>query len=269
MKLSALILWLVAGSFALAPNRAPRGQASKDEAPKDVVATLTASDIAQGKKLFVGHCAYCHAMGGTGDRGPSLTRPDLLHAPNNQALFKLIQNGIDGSEMPGAWQMTDHEIWQVAGYVRSLGRTDATPLPGDPAKGRSLFERKGGCSSCHIVTGAGSGVGPDLTNVGARRSPAYMRKVLTDPGSSLPEGFLMVIVTTTDGRSIEGIRLNEDTFTIQIKDLANKVHSFRKADLIELKKEFGKSPMPSYKGTLEAAEMDDLVAYMSSLRGHR
>ena len=268
MKLGALILWLVGASFTLALNRAPKDQAPKDETPKDVVATLTASDIAQGKKLFVGHCAYCHAMGGTGDRGPSLTRPELVHAPNNQALFKLIQNGIDGSEMPGAWQMTDHEIWQVAGYVRSLGRTDATPLPGDQLRGKSVFEARG-CSSCHIVNGAGTGLGPDLTNVGTRRSPAYMRKVLTDPGSNLPEGFLMLNATTTDGRSIEGIRLNEDTFTIQILDLENKVHSFRKADLLELKKEFGKSPMPSYKETLGAAETDDLVAYLSSLRGHR
>jgi putative heme-binding domain-containing protein len=268
MKLSALILWLVAGSFALTLDKDAKDQVPKEPASKDMVATLTAEDIAQGKKLFVGHCAYCHAMGGTGDRGPSLTRPDLLHAPNNEALFKLIQSGIDGSEMPAAWQMTDHEIWQVAGYVRSLGRTEATPLPGDPTRGKSLFEAKG-CSSCHIVNGGGSALGPDLTNVGARRSPAYLLNVLTDPGSKVPEGFLMVRVTTSDGRPVEGIRLNEDTFTIQIRDLANKVHSFRKSELVELKKEFGKSPMPSFKTALQGAEMDDLVAYMSSLRGHR
>jgi putative heme-binding domain-containing protein len=263
MKLSMLILWLAAGSFALGLAQ------DHDQAPKDMVPALTASDIAQGTRLFIGHCAYCHAMGGTGDRGPSLNRPDLLHAPNNQALFKLIQNGIDGSEMPGAWQMTDHEIWQVAGYVRSLGRTESRPLPGDPTKGRSLFEGKGGCWSCHIVNGIGTGLGPDLTNVGARRSSAYLRKALTDPGSSVPEGFLMVTVTTNDGRSIEGIRLNEDTFTIQIQDLGNTLHSFRKADLAKLKREFGKSPMPSFETTLEAAEMDDLVAYLASLRGRR
>jgi len=80
---------------------------------------------------------------------------------------------------------------------------------------------------------------------------------------------MMVRATTNDGRSTEGIRLNEDTFTIQIRDLARGFHSLSKSDLTELKKEFGKSPMPSYKTTLEAAETDDIVAYMASLRGGR
>src|SRR5262249_59874645 len=133
MKPSILILLLLLGSFALAQNEAPENTAAKG----DMVAKLTASDIAQGSRLFIGHCAYCHAMGGTGDRGPSLTRPDLLRAPNNQALFKLIKDGIEGSEMPGAWQMSDREIWQAGGYVRSLGRTEPAPPPRAKAPGNA------------------------------------------------------------------------------------------------------------------------------------
>jgi cytochrome c oxidase cbb3-type subunit 3 len=259
MKISISILLLLLASLAL----------TQEPAPNDLVSTLTADDITQGKRLFVGHCAYCHAMGGTGDRGPNLTRPELSRAPDNQTLFKLIKDGIDGSEMPGAWQMTDHEIWQVAGYVRSLGRIRASPLPGDPVRGNSLFEDKGACGSCHIVNGRGAGLGPDLSDVGARRSPAYLRKVLNDPGSAVPEGFMMVRATTRDGRSIEGIRVNEDTFTIQIRDLGNRFHSLRKSELSELIKESGKSPMPSYKTTFNGPELDDLVAYLASLRGRR
>src|SRR5262245_19265086 len=262
MKLSILALLLLLGSFALAQEQAPPDIPVKG----DMVDKLTVKDIAQGGRLFVGHCAYCHAMGGTGDRGPSLTRPDLLRAPNNRALFKLIKDGIEGSEMPGAWQMSDREIWQVAGYVRSLGRTKPKQVPGDRAKGQALFEGKGAGSSCHIVNGSGTSLGPDLSTVGARRSPAYLRKVLIDPGSNVPEGFMMVRATTNDGRSLEGIRLNEDTFTIQIRDLASGFHSISKSDLAELKKEFGRTPMPSYKSTLAGTEMDDMVAYLASLR---
>ena len=65
MKPSILILLLLLGSFALAQNEAPEKTATKG----DMVAKLTAGDIAQGSRLFIGHCAYCHAMGGTGDRG--------------------------------------------------------------------------------------------------------------------------------------------------------------------------------------------------------
>jgi len=66
---------------------------------------------------------------------------------------------------------------------------------------------------------------------------------------------------------VRGIRVNEDPFTIQVKDSANRFHSFRKSDTKEIEKEFGKSLMPSYRGRLSDAETEDLVAYLASLRG--
>ena len=45
----------------------------------------------------------------------------------------------------------------------------------------------------------------------------------------------------SSGETIRGIRLNEDTFSIQVKDSSNVIHSFRKADLSELRKLRGKS----------------------------
>ncbi|PYT03347.1 MAG: hypothetical protein DMF60_18680 [Acidobacteria bacterium] len=109
--------------------------------PQDQIPKLTANDLAQGKKIFVGQCALCHGIGGTGGRGPALNRPELPRAADNQALFNIIKNGIPETEMPEAWQRTDREIWQVAGYVRSLGRTAVSKLPGDPARGRQLRAR--------------------------------------------------------------------------------------------------------------------------------
>src|ERR1700675_138831 len=82
---------------------------------QDQISKLTNDDLARGQKLFVAQCALCHGIGGTGDRGPSLNQPELRRAANNQALFRIIQNGIQGTEMPEAWQMTDREVWQVAG----------------------------------------------------------------------------------------------------------------------------------------------------------
>jgi len=76
-----------------------------------------------------------------------------------------------------------------------------------------------------------------------------------------------VRLTTKDGRRITGVRLNEDTFTTQVMDLNGGLHSFFKADLKELQRDTGKSPMPSFRGALSASEVDDLVAYLVSLRG--
>ena len=244
----------------------------------DQVPPLTQQDLAAGKRLFDGQCARCHGIGGTGGQGPSLARPRLRHAAADSDVFALIQNGIPGTGMPAIWMMDDHEIWQVIGYIRSLGRTVPVSLPGNPERGREIFESKGGCTACHIVKGRGGNWGPDLTDIGARRGAIYLRTALVDPAAALPEGaltdytngyseFLPVHVATRDGREIEGVRVNEDTFTLQMRDLSNSFHSFLKSDLKELKRGFGKSPMPSYETKLSSSEIEDLVAYLAGLRG--
>src|SRR5262245_46405450 len=114
--------------------------------PQDRIASLTADELARGKKIFEGQCALCHGIAGTGSRGPALNKPKLQRADDNFALFRIIKVGIPDSEMPGAWQLTDQEIWQVAGYVRSLVRTETVKLTGDAARGKTLYETKGNCA---------------------------------------------------------------------------------------------------------------------------
>lgn len=221
-----------------------------------------------GEKLFVAHCALCHGIGGGGGRGPSLNHPNLRRAGDNRALFRIIQEGIEGTEMPSAWQLTEREIGHIVDYLRSLGRTPVIKLPGEAIKGKGVYETKGGCATCHIVSGKGGILGPDLTDVGARRSAAYLREALLDPDAAAPEGFAMVSIVKQDGRKLRGIRVNEDSFTIQLRDSNNVYHSLQKSDLTDLKKDQSSS-MPSYRNVLSAAEIDDLVAYLAGLRGDK
>jgi putative heme-binding domain-containing protein len=222
-------------------------------------------DLKAGEKLFLGQCASCHGPKGEGGKGAVLGQPRLRHAPDDAALFVVIRDGIKGTDMPGGYALTTHETWQVAAYVRSLGRMAHENVPGDASRGREIFRAKG-CGGCHIVSGEGGSLGPELTEIGAKRSSKHLRTVLMDPEKELPEGFLMVRLVTGDGRNIRGVRLNEDTFTIQVRDTSGHVYSFVKQDLKELHKDEGKSPMPSFK-SLPAGETDDLVAYLVSLRG--
>ncbi len=223
------------------------------------------ADPALGKKRFESQCALCHGQTGGGGRGPSLQRPTLNRAPNDAALQKVISQGIP-PEMPGAWQLNDHEVASVAAYVRGLGATKPEPLPGDPERGRKIYASKG-CATCHMIAGEGSGYGPELTDVGAKRSPAHLRESIVAPEASVPEGFLLVELVPAKGAIVRGVRVNEDTYSIQVKDAKGAFHSFRKADLAEVRKLRGKSPMPSYQGALSAEELNDLVAYLAGLRG--
>src|SRR5688500_18551722 len=111
------------------------------------------NNIAAGEALYQSHCALCHGTTGGGGRGPVLAQPKLRRASDDAALFKVIQEGIPGTEMPGAWQMDDKELRQTAAYVRSLGRVSMTTVPGDTGRGRQVYEAQG-CANCHTIKGS-------------------------------------------------------------------------------------------------------------------
>jgi len=193
-----------------------------------------------------------------------LHRPKLNKAPDDPALQKVISNGIV-PEMPGAWQLSPHEVASVASYVRSLGSVPLEPLPGNAARGEQVYAAKG-CANCHMIRGQGSGYGPELTEIGAKRSADYLRESIVSPEASVPDGFLLVELVTNTGAVVRGVRVNEDTFSIQVKDSKNEFRSYRTSELKELRKLRGKSPMPSYQGALSPEELTDLIAYLASLR---
>jgi len=183
-------------------------------------------------------------------------------------MFNVIAYGIADTEMPGHW-FTDRELLQLVAFVRTLGRVAPQKAPGDAANGIRLYEGKGGCVKCHTVGGRGGAIGPDLTDIGARRSLSYLRESLVTPEAAVPEGFLEVQLVTRNGRRFTGVCLNEDTFSIQIRDLSGEFRSFFKTELKELNRMPGKSPMPGYNAVLTTTELDDVVAYLDSLRGAR
>jgi len=146
---------------------------------------------------------------------------------------------------------------------------------GSAEKGKAAYERLG-CSSCHVISGVGGNFGPELTNIGSRRAADYLRQAVAEPAAMLPRGssdvpgrgfneFLPVHIVTRVGKEVHGLRVNEDSFTIQVRDSGGHLYSFQKADVERLDKEFGKSLMPDYKAKLSGTELDDLVAYLSGL----
>jgi len=228
----------------------------------------SASDVARGKRIFLGHCAPCHGPEGEGGNGANLALPTLSRGADDAALFKTIQDGIPGTEMPRASEMNDHEVWQVAAFVRTLGRvTEREKLSGNVSQGRELVRSKGNCLRCHVVAGEGFAMGPELTTIGLRRNAAFLRRTLLDPKTSIPAGYVFVEVVTNDNQQITGIRLTEDTYTIQVRDLSGHLHSFWKSDLSEFRKDPTRTPMPSFQTTLSDSEREDVIAYLVTLRG--
>jgi putative heme-binding domain-containing protein len=203
----------------------------------------------------------------------------LLRAPDDAAVSAVITNGVPGGPMPGT-RMTPDENRQLVAFVRSLGRSETVQSSGNSQKGETLFWGKGNCGGCHTVGPGGQRLGPDLTEIGARRGPPHLRTSILEPEAEIPDNFsvyrrvifmpdnfLQVRVVTIDGRPLTGVRLNEDLLSIQLRDYSGELHSFLKTELREFHKDWGRSPMPSYRNTFTEAEIEDLVAFLASLRG--
>jgi putative heme-binding domain-containing protein len=257
---------LIPFPFFVAMTLGGRTQAQDTAGAKQAPAIL--GDAAAGKSIYERYCSPCHGIGGGGGKGPRLNRARLPHAQDDNELRAVITNGIPPG-MPDAWYLTNEEIANVAAHIRTLGKTPQEKVPGDSKRGAAVYARSG-CAGCHIYAGKGVGFGPELTDVGDRRNATYIQKAIRNPSSALPEGFLMVTVVTNAaqgaGQKIQGIRLNEDTFTIQIKDAGGHIYSFRKSDLKDLQKETGQTPMPAFEKVLQAEDLQDLVAFLVDSR---
>ena len=107
---------------------------------------------------------------------------------------------------------------------------------------------------------------PALAEEGLQRQPAEIQRYLLEPDKAMLPINRPATITTKDGRTLKGRRLNEDSFSVQLRDQDQHLHSIAKADIARY--ELGKtSAMPSYAGKLSEGELADLVAYLVSLKG--
>src|SRR5438067_9499645 len=235
-------------------------------------AAQTFTQPGEGKVLFDGLCQDCHGLNGVGDEAPALNHP---LGQDDAALHRIIRDGIPERGMPRVRRMTEEEVDVLASYVRSLGNGRPEAVAGNAERGRAVYARLD-CATCHIANGQGGSLGPELTKIGQRRAPSWIRQAILNPGSLKSKGvqgilasgfteYLPVSVVERNGSEVRGIRVNEDSFTIQLRDAQGRLYSFRKTDVANIDKQAGRSLMPSYKDRLNAVDADDLVAYLYSL----
>lgn len=231
------------------------------------LAAADAADLAEGKRLYNAQCALCHGIDGSGGYGPSLLKPTFTRGADDAGLYALVRSGIPGV-MPGFGDANGpRRSWQQAAYVRSFNRQGGGSAAGNPQHGLAVYQARG-CAGCHVLGGQGRALGPDLSAIGSQRGPAYLKEALVAPAARVPDGHVVVTARPKTGAAVRGVRVSEDAFWIHVRDTSGRLHVFRTADLTELTREAGASLMPAY-GALPANELDDLVAYLSGLRGQR
>jgi putative heme-binding domain-containing protein len=226
------------------------------------------ADVDNGAMFYQRNCAVCHGPNGDTVAGVDLWSGKFRRVSTDSEIVGIMRNGIPEKGMPPA-NLTDRQAEQILAYLRFEAAEAAriAALPGDPVKGRAIFEGKGACLGCHRVGARGSRVGPDLTDIGSqRRTPEELERSILEPNADINPQNRFIHMVLLDGTRITGRLLNHDAFSVQLIDSEERLRSFQKSKL----REFGfdkTSLMPSYQGKLAPAEIGDLVVYLLSLKG--
>src|SRR5262249_49012081 len=230
----AWFLWalLLTSSFAngkaFADNEkseSKTGEPVEQKSTKDL-STEEKAALAEGQALFRGLCSGCHGGTGRGGKGPDLTDNRWLHGDKDEDIARVIKNGVAGTTMKKLGEsLKDQQIALIIGYIRSLakapGESSWKPyMKGDAKAGEQLFfDEKGKalCAKCHTVNRKGGRVGPALDRIASRRSPEFIMESIVQPSKFIDPLFEAVQAITAEGKVLQGLRINETNFSIQVR----------------------------------------------------
>jgi putative heme-binding domain-containing protein len=206
----------------------------------------------------------CHGGNGDGISGVDLRRGVFRRAASDEDLGRIVTTGVPGAGMP-PFRLDPAELAGVIAFIRAGFDQTASVRVGDAARGRAIFDGTGGCAACHRIRGRGALTAPDLSGVGLVRTVAALQRSLLEPTSAMVPANRPLRIVTKDGETIEGRRLNEDTYTVQLLDSHGRLRSLAKNELRTITYATASS-MPSYASRLTADEIADVVGFLASLR---
>ena len=224
------------------------------------------ADIEYGLRLYRSTCVTCHAENGAGVPGVNLATA-MPRAETDDLLAALIRTGIEDTAMPPG-EYSENELTALVAYVRVMGTLDTSNVRiGDAGNGESIVRGKGDCTSCHRLQDQGSlGLAPELTAIAATRTAGGLEAALLTPDDAMIPINRPVRAVLSDGTVVNGRRLNEDTYSVQLIDEDGALRSLDKTTLRDFTV-IETSPMPSFADTLTTQEISDVVAYLLTLRG--
>jgi putative heme-binding domain-containing protein len=227
----------------------------------------TPADIENGGQLYQANCTACHGPDGDGVPGINLGSGKFRRGTTDDEIVKIILGGVPGTAMPPN-NFSESQAGTIVAYLRSLATSPAggPTIPGDARRGRSLFDGKGQCQSCHSIGGIGGRAAPSLTEVGSSRRAVELQRALVDPSADIRSDSRQVTAVTREGATIAGRLLNQDTYTLQLLQSNGRLTLLDKSTLREISI-LKESPMPSYKDKFNEQEIADVVAFLRTLRG--
>jgi mono/diheme cytochrome c family protein len=232
----------------------------------NVTQTALAGDPTRGKAIFEGkgNCTSCHAINGAG----GTSGPDLGGARGGGGGGRGAFPAIPGAGGPPAGAPPAAAgAPPAAGGGRGAGGGGRGGAGGGRGAGAPPAGGAPGAPPVAAQGPRGGGGGGGARGGGANApNPAQIERSIVDPSAEIAAQYRVYQVVTKANVTAKGTLLNQDTFSIQMRDGNDKLLSYWKTDL----KDFGfqPSPMPSYKDKLSPQEIADVVSYLVSLRSN-
>ena len=181
-------------------------------------------------------------------------RRDLLEAA--------VNNLPEPSAALGADLLAKTDVL-VASEREAFEKLLASLPEGDPVRGHAVFAGKtGSCTSCHAMAYVGGRIGPDLSHIGAIRTPRDLLEAIVRPSASFVRSYEPSIVVTDDGRSFQGVVREEAGGALAVQTSATAVERVPREEVESI--EPGRtSIMPQgYDKLFSAQDLADLVAFL-------
>jgi cytochrome c oxidase cbb3-type subunit III len=223
------------------------------------------AEVEAGGRLYQANCTGCHGPEGDAIAGVNFSKGQYRRSTSDDELVRVIVRGIPGTPMPPS-NFSEGQAGTIVAYLRSMSGAGAASIAGDASRGKAVFDGKGQCLTCHAVGGNGSRTGPTLTEIGSFRPAAELQRSLLEPDAELRPENRSVRAVTQDGALMTGRLFNQDTFTVQLIDSAERLLLLEKSSLREFTV-LKNSSMPSYRDKLTSQELADVVSYLASLKG--
>lgn len=224
--------------------------------------------VADGKRQIEIKRAAVRALAQTEEGASALLRmAEQGGLPENLRL-------LAGSELANArWPA----IKSLAARVLPLpAGQNAQPLPpmaelarmkGDPARGAEVYRRETtACINCHQVRGEGREVGPALSEIGSKLPREALIEAVLDPSAGISFGFEAWQVELKSGDEAYGIKANETTAEVAIKDANGIITRYPKSSIARLEPSKTSIMPAGLQQAMTTQDFVDLVEYLVSLK---
>ncbi len=138
---------------------------------------------------------------------------------------------------------------------------DTAAAAGDVAAGKLIFKKN--CANCHMHSGEGQHVGPDLTGMAVHPKAELLTHIL-DPSRDVEGNYRVYTVLTVDGLVVNGLLASESKTAIEMFDAEGKQKTILRDDIEEIQAS-RKSLMPEgFENQIKPQEMTDLLEFLTA-----